>query len=78
MPKPNKLKRQEPTAVARTAKVRGRPINEVSRAALEAEVAKLQQSVRNLEDTLRLRNEMWQQAVLDGEIDDRPNRVLHS
>lgn len=76
MPKP-KLKRQEPT-VARTAKVRGRPINEVSRAALEAEVAKLQQSVRNLEDTLRLRNEMWQRAVLEGEIDETPQRrVTH-
>lgn len=64
--------------VARTAKVRGRPINEVSRAALEAEVAKLQQSVRNLEDTLRLRNEMWQRAVLEGEIDETPQRrVTH-
>lgn len=77
MPKP-KPKRQEPTVVARTAKVRGRPINEVSRAALEAEVAKLQQSVRNLEDTLRLRNEMWQRAVLEGEIDETPQRrVTH-
>lgn len=73
-----KPKRREPTVVARTAKVRGRPINEVSRAALEAEVAKLQQSVRNLEDTLRLRNEMWQRAVLEGEIDETPQRrVTH-
>lgn len=74
-----KLKRQEPT-VARTTRVRGRPVNEVSRDALEAEIAKLQQSVRNLEDTLRLRNEMWHRALVMGEVseDDEPRRRLHS
>jgi len=79
MAKP-KLKRQEPTTVAKGAKVRGRPITEVSRDALEAEIAKLQQSVRNLEDTLRLRNEMWHRALITGEVseDDMPKRRLHS
>ena len=56
----------------RTIKVRGRPINEASRAALIAEIERLNTRVANLEATVIMQNGMWREAMKAGAMQGNP------
>lgn len=61
-----RIDRGEAAVSGKVRRVRGRPISEASREVLEIEIARLQDQVQALQDTIRLHNRMWGEAARDG------------
>lgn len=56
----------------RPCRVRGRPIHEVSREALEAEVIRQREQIAALQESIRLNHTMWQRAMNQGAMTGNP------